>query len=213
MKIHNCEQNTIEWFQARMGIATASRMSDVMARGQGKTRATYMHKLIAESITGVPTMSFSNQYTERGHELEPAAVELYQTNTGNNVQEVGFITNHEQIGTVGASPDRFVGDKGMLEVKTREPHLQVELLLSDKVPTTHAKQLQAQLWVAERDWVDFICYCPSMPLFNKRVFRDEALIAEMRDAVTAFYDEMKSKIEKLENLLTTSQPCIIERSA
>ena len=102
MEIINVEQGTPAWFQARAGIPTASNFKLVMAKGQGKTRKTYMLKLAGEILTGEVQEQFSNQHTERGNELEPEALELYELQTGNKVEKCGFIkafgAGYSQIG-------------------------------------------------------------------------------------------------------------------
>lgn len=195
----DCEQGTPEWHAARCGIVTASSMAQVMAKGQGKTRAGYMFKLIGEVFTGEPAESYSNAHMERGTALEPEAREIYASIAG-EVTQCGFIRNHDDIGGVGYSPDALVGDDGLAEIKTKLPHLQAELLLADRVPPEHMAQIQCGLWVSERQWLDFVSYWPGMPLFVKRVQRDDAYIATMREEVIAFYAEMKSKIQRIRGL-------------
>lgn len=197
MQVSNFEQNSPEWHQARSGIITASAMKDVLAKGQGKTRNTYMNKLVAEIITGQPTESFSNVHTDRGHEQELDVLEIYKSVTDEEVKKVGFIRNHEDLGGVGYSPDCLIGEEGVGEIKTRLPHLQVELLLAKRVPPEHKAQIQCGLWVSERKWCDFVCYCPSMPLFKQRVERDEAYIETMKSEVEKFYMELKQKLEAI----------------
>lgn len=187
------EQGTPEWLEARCGIITASEMKSVMAKGSGATRNTYMYKLIGERITGEPTASYSNAHMERGHEHEPIACGLYQDESGSEVEHVGFIKNHG----VGYSPDGLVGDDGCIEIKSKLAHIQAEVLDKDKVPAEHVKQIQCGLWVSERDWLDFISYCPGMPLFVKRVERDEKLIDEMKEATALFYAELEQKLTRI----------------
>jgi predicted phage-related endonuclease len=186
-------QGTEEWLQARCGIVTASEMSSVLAKGQGKSRASYMYKLIGERITGEPTPSYSNAHMERGHEHEPIARGLYEDATDYLVREVGFITDHG----VGFSPDGLVDDDGLVEIKSKLAHIQAEVLDHGKVPTEHVKQIQTGLWVSGRKWLDFVSYCPGMPLFIKRMERDEKLIEEMKEAVTLFYAELEIKLSKI----------------
>lgn len=209
MQVYNCLQGSHEWFAARCGIITASSMSDVLAKGQGKTRATYMHKLVGEVMTGDAASNYVNEHMERGHELEGFAREIYQEGQTLAVSEVGFIRNHDDIGGVGYSPDGLVGDEGLLEIKTRLPHLQVELLLSGSIPSQHVAQIQAGLWVTGRKWLDFVSFCPGMPFFQKRIFPDGGYIEAMREEVIKFYAEMREKITKIEALNgTIPQPKI-----
>lgn len=196
----DCEQGSAAWFEARRGIPTASCFSDIMSKGRGsapsKTRLTYMHKLAGEIITGEPMESVSTAAMERGHALEPEARELYQMLTGNAVQQVGFARN----GRVGASPDGLVGDIGGLEIKTKAPHLMVEVILADLFPAAHWAQCQGILWVTEREWIDLAVYCPGFPLFIKRADRDEAYIEELSENVGFFLAELDEAVAKIRAL-------------
>jgi hypothetical protein len=189
------EQNTEAWLRARAGIPTASQFSKVLAKGEGKTRREYLLKLAGEIITGRPMESFSNEHTERGHEQEPEARDLYAFQTGAQLERVGFIKD----GRKGASPDCLIGDDGGAEVKTRLAHLQADLILKGEVPTTHTAQIQGTLWVSRRKWWDFVSYCPGMPLFVKRVQRDERYIQSLATEVDRFnveLDEVVSQIRR-----------------
>src|SRR5437879_13785053 len=108
MQIITCEQNSEEWLRARAGIPTASQFATVLAKGEGKTRRTYMLKLAGEIITGEPMENFTNEHTERGHEQEPEARDLYAFQTGEGLYRVAFIRD----GRKGASPDCLIGDDG-----------------------------------------------------------------------------------------------------
>lgn len=197
MRRFDVEQGTPEWFECRSGIVTTSCVKDVLAKGQGKTRATYMHKLMGEVITGMPTESYSNAHMERGHEQEPVAREIYSERISLPVEQCGFLRNHDHLGGVGYSPDALVGDDGLAEIKSRLPHLQVEVILSDKVPSEHIAQIQTGLWVSGRAWLDYVSYCPNMPLFVKRVFPDPAMFKTIEAGIIVFYKEMNEKLERI----------------
>lgn len=201
IEIFDFEQNSAEWHRARLGIPTASEFQTVMAqRGPrgGKTREylgrqTYMYKLAGERITGEPKYEYSNAHMERGKEMEEEARDLYAMLTDLEPKRVGFIRS----GDKGCSPDSLVGDVGMLEIKTKLAHLQIECLIDDELPSEHKAQCQGQLWVAEREWVDFVSYWPGLPLFAKRVYRDEEYIKALAAAVRAFNDELNEIVEKI----------------
>lgn len=193
IEIINCEQGTDEWRLARLGIPTASNFGAVLAKGEGKTRRSYMMKLIGEILTGEPSDLYSNGHMERGKEMEEDARNLYAFRMDVEPELVGFIRN----GRKGASPDSLVGTNGMNEIKTKLPHLQAEVLLADKLPPEHKAQCQGNLWVAEREWIDFVSYWPRMPLFVKRVYRDEAYIATLAKEVDLFLLEMDTYLTVL----------------
>lgn len=197
MEIVACEQGTPEWFAARAGIPTASMFATVMASGKGgtesKTRAKYLYQLAGEIITGEPMESFSNAHMERGKEMEAEARQTYAFIHGQAPEQVGFIRN----GQKGCSPDSLIGAEGMCEIKTKLPHLQIEVLLRGDCPPEHKAQCQGALWVAEREWIDFISYWPKLPLFVHRVYRDEEYIAKMSAAIDAFNVELAELVAKV----------------
>lgn len=196
--IFNCEQGTPEWYAARAGIPTASEFDTVMAKGKGggesKTRRTYMLKLIGERLTREPMWSYSNEHMERGKVMESEARQLYSMVSDLEPVQVGFLRR----GDAGCSPDSLVGNDGMLEIKTKLPHLQLDCILYDELPAEHRAQCQGQLWIAEREWVDFVSYWPGLPLFAKRVFRDEPYIERLAEAVRVFNAEMEETIAKVQ---------------
>lgn len=197
MKILTVEQGTPEWHAARLGIVTMSELKTLLVKGKGPGEfgagaISYMHQLIGERITGEAADAFSgNAHTQRGHELEPVALELYREATGHsNLEQVGIVLNHG----VGYSPDCLVGNVGLVEIKTKLPKHQIELLLADEIPSEHVAQCQGGLWVSEREWIDFVSYWPGMPLFVKRAYRDEAMIQTIAERVEAFHDEMEQRL-------------------
>ena len=126
LHIIDCEQGSDEWRSARCGIPTASRFSEILAKGEGRTRAKYLRELAAERMRGYPEPdSYSNSHMDRGHEQEAEARALYSMTFANSpVRRVGFIHN----GRAGCSPDSLVGDDGGLEIKSALGHIQVEPL-------------------------------------------------------------------------------------
>ncbi len=193
----DCEQGTPEWFQVRAGMPTASQFSTVMAKGKGgaesKTRRTYMLKLVGEILTGEPMDSFTNHHMERGKEMEAEARRLYAFMKDVDPQQVGFVIN----GPKGCSPDSLIDANGMAEIKTKLPHLQIDVLLSDDVPSEHRAQCQGNLWVAEREWIDFVSYWPGLPLFVTRAHRDDEYIKALATAVDEFNDELAHLVERI----------------
>jgi hypothetical protein len=198
LQIFDCAQGTPEWYAARAGIPTASEFDTVLAKGKGggesKTRRTYMLKLIGERLTKEPMWSYSNEHMERGKEMEAEARNLYSMVSDLEPVQIGFMRR----GDAGASPDSLIGNDGLLEIKTKLAHLQLDVLLTDEFPSEHRAQCQGQLWIAEREWVDFVSYWPGLPLFAKRVFRDEPYIARLAEAVRAFNEEMQETIAKVQ---------------
>lgn len=187
------EQGSAEWFACRAGLPTASKFATVMAKGEGKTRSEYMRKLAGEIVTGEPSEQFSNAHTERGNAMEDEARETYTFINSAEIKRVGFIRS----GNKGASPDSLIGTTGGLEIKTALPHIQIDRLQRDRLPPEHKAQVQGSLWVAEREWWDFISYCPKLPMLQVRVYRDEEFIKTLSDEVDRFNDELAQLVEWL----------------
>lgn len=193
-------QGSDEWRRARAGIPTASEFATVLAKGKGgaesKTRRTYLMKLAGEILTGEPSESYSNAHMERGHAMEPEARAAYEWEHDAEAQLVGFIRN----GDKGCSPDSLIGDVGMLEIKTKLPHLHLECLLREDFPPEHVAQCQGALWVAEREWIDLAIYWPGLPLVVRRAYRDNGYIANLAGAVAAFNEELAEIVEKVRRI-------------
>ena len=190
----NCVQGSVEWFQARAGIPTASEFATVMAKGEGKTRRKYLLTLLGERMTGEVAESYSNQHMERGKAMEAEARDLYLFRTGAEARLAGVFVN-DDIGA-GASPDSVIGDDGLLEIKTALPHIQLERLLKGGLPAEHKAQVQGQLLITGRKWVDFVSYWPRLPPHIVRVERDEPYIATIKQELDAFNGELSALLER-----------------
>lgn len=189
------EQGSDEWIAARRGIPTASEFKNMIVRnkkgdGFGVGAQTYMMKVLSERFDCLEPEEFKSADMQRGHDMEEEARESYQFITGNSCEVVGFAKNFD----CGASPDSLVDFNGLLEIKTKAPHLQMKVLVAGEVPKEHEAQIQGQLWVTERTWCDFVSYWPGLPLFIKRVERDENLIEKIRDCA----EEFNAELDKLE---------------
>jgi len=200
MQILTMPQGSPEWLAARLGRVTMSELKSLLVKGKGPGglgagAITYMHQLIGERITGELAEPFQgNAHTRRGHELEDVARALYCDATGEpQPHEVGLILNHE----VGYSPDSLVDANGLLEIKTKLPKFQIEVLLKGEIPDEHLPQCQGGLWVSEREWIDFVSYWPGMPLFIKRAYRDDIMIRTIAERVEAFHEEMERRMSQV----------------
>ena len=203
------EQRTEEWFAARLGKVTASRVADVVAKtktGYGASRANYMAELICERLTGRKGEGFTNAAMEWGTEQEPNARAAYEARTGLLVTEVGFAT-HPSIKASGASPDGMVKDAealrdGLIEIKCPNTATHLDLWLTKVIPQKYITQMQWQMACTGAWWCDFVSYDPRLPehlqLFIKNVPRDGAAIATLETEVMAFLVELDQKVATLQ---------------
>lgn len=201
--IEMVEQGTDEWFAARIGKVTASRVADIIAKtktGYSSSRDNYMAQLICERLTNQKAESFTNAAMQHGTETEPLARAAYEALKDVLVDEVGFIP-HPQILMAGASPDGLVGEDGLIEIKCPNTATHIDTLLSETVPTKYYTQMQFQLASTGRKWCDFVSFDNRLPeelqLFIKRVPRDDTYIKLMEAEIVQFIEEMDDKINKL----------------
>lgn len=197
------EQGSAEWFQARRGKATASRISDIIAKtrsGWGASRKNYLAELVVERLTGTTPESYTNAAMKHGIETEPQARAAYEFYRDVDVVEVGFI-DHPDIHNAGASPDGLVGDDGMVEIKCPATATHIDTLLTGKIADKYIVQMQWQLACAGRLWCDYVSFDPRMPedmrLFVQRVQMDPDRLKQLESDVRDFLVEVEQTITAL----------------
>ena len=194
--ILDCEQGSPEWFAARLGKVSASRMADMTAmtkNGHGASRANYMAELVAERLTGKTAESFTSAAMEWGSEHEAEAHALYSFMNNTRVELVG-VALHGTIANACASPDGLVGDDGLVEIKCPNTATHIATLLGAEIPGKYLKQMQWQMACTGRKWCDFVSYDPRMPpemqLHIQRVPRREDDITALALATELFLSEV-----------------------
>ena len=194
-------QYSPEWYAVRLGKVTASNFAEATAKGRGGSVSVglkkLMFKLMAERLTGLPEESYSNKAMDYGSETEQEARKYYEALNGVSVRQVGFIQRDDDV---GCSPDGLVGEPGMVQFKCPFSTTHLKYLLAGKMPTDYVKQVQGEMWVAEREWSDFVSYDPRVkkrPYFCQRIYRDEKAIKELHIGIVMFLSEMKDLMEKL----------------
>ncbi len=206
-QVHNYIQGTPEWFAGKLGIPSCSRLSDVIAQGQCKSRTSYMQELALERITGEREEKYQSADMRRGNVMEPKLRAEYEWEADVDVEQVGFITNDFGFGVIGFSPDGLVGEPGTLEIKSQKPSILIDTLERNRMPPAHKAQIQGGLWVAERDWCDFVAgwVLPSgdlfLRLFTERHVRDDLYIRKLADEVECFMEDLDKLENKIRNLV------------
>ena len=202
------EQRTEEWFAAKLGKVSASRVADVLAKiktGESASRKNYKMELVVQRLTGKQGESFTNAAMEHGVTAEPFARMAYEAHTGTFVKEEGFV-DHPTIEGFGCSPDGIVGE-GLIEIKCPNTANHIETVLENKVPSKYIPQMQCQMACTGAKWCDFVSFDPRVPedlqLFVVRVERDQEYIDAMEVEVKQFLSEVLD----LFNQLKARQSC------
>ena len=197
--IHSMPQGSPEWFAARAGKVTGSRIGDLLAKGQGKTRAAYALELALEQINGGPgEINFQSQAMRYGTDREPVARAMYEAFTDAFVDQVGFLESTVHPG-LGVSPDGLVGDDGGVEIKCPTWATHYDTLVKGTIKRDYLLQIQACLLVTGRAWWDFVSYYPckdeSVQLYVKRVQTDYQVQAEILANLGPFLAEVSALVE------------------
>jgi putative phage-type endonuclease len=206
------EQLSPEWFAARLGKITSSRIKDVMAKGKGKapsaSRKNYMMELLCQRLTGQREEGFTSAAMQRGTDLEPVARAAYEIATGDMVTEAEFLL-HTYFPYSGSSPDGYVGNDGLIEIKCPNTAQHIACIQSGTFDTKYEWQMQHQIACTGRVWCDFVSFDDRMPeplqLFVHRVQGDNDKIDQMMTEITAFEEELVALTADMTNRMEISQ--------
>lgn len=225
-KIYMCEQGTLEWRKLRAGIPTASSADRIITPSgkiaKNETSRAYARELVAERLINEIGEAIDGiSYMERGHEMEPVAVEQYEFANSAQTARVGLVTTDD--GKWGASPDRIIvppptspGLRAGVEIKSPGAATQVEYLYNyrqrknellktmgyvpdgaiklEDVAKKYRQQVQMQILVCEFEYVDFFSFHPRCPSLQLRVYPD----AEFQEAMKKALTEFSALVEEIE---------------
>lgn len=205
MNIYNFPQGSDDWLQLRVGKITASRFKDARdrlkpAKGEtiGKPSAKcigYAAQVAVERIAGQPVDKvFQNWQMREGQEQEPHARNAYDVETGHVVQEVGAVTTDDDVFLY--SPDGFIGDDGLLEIKTLlSPDVILNVIGRGDL-SAYMDQCLGGLWLTGRKWIDLVLWAPALASIGRaltihRINRDENAIEKLEADLIAFAETVR----------------------
>ena len=197
-RYYQIDQRSREWFAAKLGVPSASNAHKLVTpKGKLSTQAEgYMHTLLAELMLGHPIETPETAWMVRGTELEESAMRAYEFQSGNETEDGGWVTTDD--GRYGCSPDRLIGNDGVLELKCPAPHTHVRYLIEGCMDDEKRPQVQMQMLVTGRAWVDLVSYHPELPIVITRVERDEEYIVLLANVLDAFCDQIAGQRKQLE---------------
>ena len=205
MILHDVEQRSPSWYALRCGIPTASEFSNIVTSSgeASKSLSGYALTLAAELYAGRPVDEFAaTAYMERGREMEAQAIAFYEFMRDVTVAPVGFVTDDAR--SEGCSPDGFVGDDGLAEVKCLKAKNHVAAILyhqkNDQCPPDYIQQAQGQMMICGRAWCDTIFYHPDLPLLVIRQTPDTAFHAALRKGLVQVRAERDRAFQALSKM-------------
>ena len=198
------EQGSELWSAARCGIITASRCGDVADRTQKgeetAARRNYRTELVCEILTGTTVEKYVTREMQWGIDQEPFARAAYELHCNVMVEQCGFVF-HPEVPRFGASPDGFIGDEGILQIKCPTTANHLEWMLSGGIPLKHLPQIIAELACTRRTWCDFVSFDPRLPehlqLYIRRFYSDEDLITACETEILQLNSEIDEVLASL----------------
>ncbi|GFR80603.1 phage-related exonuclease [Elysia marginata] len=202
-----------EFYQKRLGKVTASNFGKLIVHdkknggymlSKSQTAQTLIYKIAWERLlasgqisSGLGRLDVFSQSLAHGNTYESEAIDFYQKQTGREVKDSNMFIAHGDF--IGGTPDGFVGEDGLIEVKcpfNGGNHIRVVLEKTVYNPE-YIYQMQGYLWLTKRKWCDFVSYDPDMidglKMAIVRVQRDEELIEQIEQII-------KMVIEKIEQI-------------
>ncbi len=196
MDIFNFEQYSSEWWAIRQKKMTGSHAQAISANGAGLN--TYITEIMTEYYSSCRPERYTNKDMERGLELEPEAATRYAAETLSVVDTVGFVVYSDFI---GVSPDRFVSDDGLAEIKCPNDKTYFKLLLDFKIEKKYLWQMQMQMLCCDRAWCDYVVYNPNFDedILIERVYPDEDMVGKLQVGFESGENMIKEIEEKMNN--------------
>lgn len=214
--MNNLEQEQ-EWKMRRLGKITASQFAHFVKTDKNggyilsnsDTAKNLIYRIAWERIASqnnitnaLERLNIDSRATEHGNIYEGAAVLRYESVSGNKVEYVNRYNAYND--DVGGTPDGYVGDDGLIEIKVPfngGNHLRT-LLTGEIYNKDYMYQIQGYLMITGRQWCDFITYDPDMPegldISINRIERNEVIINGIDMVIKRVVEELeviKSKIK------------------
>jgi hypothetical protein len=219
MKILNCEQGSLDWFEARAGIPTASEFSCLVTPlwkiRTGGMPESFLSRKLAEWWQGGPLPSFTAAQTEQGHVIEPAGRDWYSLQFNCDVHKVGFITSDDA--RMGCSPDGLLGLSAEeatcgMEIKCPNADTHVRYLLDGCVPEDYLAQVHGSMFVTGLPAWKFLSYRRHFPPLLLTVERDEKIQVILKTALDGFLERFEEGKKRLVEL-NGGEPVRVEKAA
>jgi len=197
MIIHNFEQKSEAWHEARCGRVTGTRFKALVSGESTQTYKDLVTNIACEIITRRQEDTYTSPDMERGVELEPVARELYAEIMDVRVLEIGFITPDEDTPYaewVGISPDGVIKNS-LLEIKCPKARTHLEYIEANKLPSEYRYQVQGQLFVTGFEYCDFMSYSEGMKPFIIRVYPDFELFELFKTRLDKLILDVRQKLK------------------
>lgn len=196
---YDIEQQTDEWYAARMGCFSGSDFHIFLGNSKSKEDALW-EKVSERRYQDSDREEYLGFYTERGKELEHEARRIYCAVYETDVEEVGLVEDDGEFdGWVVCSPDGLVGDDGIIEIKCLVAKYMTQYTEGKHendfyIKPEYRTQVQFNLFVTGRQWCDFVYYHPRVGIRIQRINRDEEYIEKIKESLRDCIEQVKEHL-------------------
>lgn len=202
-KFHDVRQNSDEWFDLRLGKITSSNFDKIcanMGKSFGNPAKEYAQQKALERVTNKRYEDgYTNSYMERGQQLEPLAIDRYEIETFSEVKNGGF----SSINVYGDSTDGMIGSNGCIEIKSVIPKTHWKNIQREGCDPSYKWQIQGHLLISDKDWCDYVSYCPEFPyekqIYIQRIEKEINMQDELKERLIEFEELVKHYVKLLTN--------------
>jgi putative phage-type endonuclease len=199
------QQQTPEWLEVKKLHFTASHASTILTCDKGLN--TLIEEMLAEYYSSGSYEEYSNRYKNaqinRGNEYEDRARKIYELETGNTVEQVGFVELNDNV---GASPDGLVNDDGLIEIKNHNDVVFLRLVETGKIDKKYYNQMQYQMYVTGRKWCDYFGFNPNYSpcYFKKRIYPDQEVFNRLDTVLPVAIQRLNARKNVLDRILSVA---------
>lgn len=189
------EQRTEAWYKAREGMVTGSKVGAILGINPWRSRTDVLHDMLYGRKNNDQNLALI-----WGTELEPYAKGLFETITGFDVEEAFFDISSDYE-WLGASPDGYIGEHGLIEIKCpfRMRNDGAKHKTIDEQPYYYA-QMQVQMLCSDKEYCHFFQWGPPDKVMLEIVPRDDKYISEIIPILHDFYLEFIEKRDYRESI-------------
>lgn len=202
MKVLTIEQRTDEWYEARKGKITGSKLHDIVVkRGTGKKMGFY--ELLADRLAVPKTVDETD--IERGIRLEEEALQKLSAVLDRPFKKAGLCVSDDNP-NIAYSPDGLIEDvdtpekfEATVEMKCPDAPRYLKSLIEQEIPSEYREQMiQSFIVNTDQKYHIFAFYNPLVtvkPIFYIRTNRED--VKEEIDALKAYQIKELEEIDQL----------------
>lgn len=183
-------QRSEDWFAARVGKITASRVGAILGVSKYRTAEDVMRSMVREAFGAAPEF-IGNEATRYGEAHEQDALDSYTFATDSVVTPSAAVV-HPDHPWLAASPDGLVGDDGLVECKA--PYRARYTAANEE----YRAQMQLQMACTGRSWCDFVIWRCGEELIIERHTRDDAWLVANLPALREFHERYEAIVASAE---------------